>query len=94
MGRTDTLALAEDDVAPALRVTYPRGEVATKTNGPVVRVVEMARGTTEGGEELVTMRLKYHVPHRGRSRLLLARVNVPNTRSADDRAAAGSGASR
>jgi hypothetical protein len=76
-------ALERDDVAGALREAYPSGEVAPQRHGPVARVVEMTRAATESGEELVTMRLEYHVPYPDRSRLLMARVNVPNIPTAE-----------
>jgi hypothetical protein len=76
-------ALEADDVVAALRAAYPAGEVAPQRHGPVARVAEMTRAATESGEELVTMRLEYHVPYPDRSRLLMARVNVPNIPSAE-----------
>ncbi len=76
-------ALADGDVAEALRQGFPEGEVATQRSGPVARVAEMVRGATEDGVEMLTMRLEYHVPVPDRSRLLLARVNVPNIPSAE-----------
>ncbi len=75
--------LERGDVAEALREAYPAGEVAPQRHGPVARVAEMTRATTDSGEELVTMRLEYHVPYPDRSRLLMARVNVPNIPSAE-----------
>ncbi|WP_139316077.1 hypothetical protein [Cellulosimicrobium sp. CUA-896] len=76
-------ALADGDVEQALRRAFPAGEVATQRNGPVARVAEMVRGATEDGAEMLTMRLEYHIPVPDRSRLLLARVNVPNIPSAE-----------
>jgi hypothetical protein len=76
-------ALEDGDVAEALRRAFPAGEVATQRNGPVARVTEMVRGATEEGVEMLTMRLEYHIPVPDRSRLLLARVNVPNIPSAE-----------
>lgn len=76
-------ALAAGDVEAALRAAYPDGEVAEQRTGPVARVVEMTRGTTPDGDEVLTMRLEYHVPYPDRSRLLLARVNVPGIPSAE-----------
>ena len=75
--------LERGDVAQALREAYPAAEVAPQRNGPVARGVEMTRATTDSGEELVTMRLEYHVPYPDRSRLLMARVNVPNIPAAE-----------
>ena len=75
--------LDADDVDRALREAYPSGEVAVQRNGPVARLYEMTRGSTASGEELVTMRLEYHIPYPDRSRLLFARVNVPNIPSAE-----------
>lgn len=76
-------ALAQDDVAEALRAAFPDGEVAPQRNGPVARVAEMTRGATEGGDEVLTMRLEYHIPYPDRSKLLMARVNVPGIPSAE-----------
>lgn len=76
-------ALAEGDVEQALRVAYPTGEVAPQRNGPVARVVEMTRGRTGEGDDVLTMRLEYHIPYPDRSRLLMARVNVPGIPSAE-----------
>lgn len=72
--------LTAGDVAGALRAAFPDGEVAEQRSGPVARVVEMTRGATPDGDEVLTMRLEYHVPYPDRSRLLLARVNVPGIR--------------
>lgn len=78
--------LADGDVAGALRATYPNGEVAAQRNGPVARVVEMAEGTIGEGEdaqEMLTMRLEYHMPYPDGSKLLLVRVSVPNIPTAE-----------
>ncbi len=76
-------ALERDDVAEALRSGYPDAEVAPQRNGPVARVAEMTQGTTDDGEPVLTMRLEYHVPYPDRSKLLLARVNVPGIPAAE-----------
>jgi hypothetical protein len=78
-----TEALARGDIAEALRSGYPDGEVAPQRNGPVARVTEMTRGSTDDGEPVLTMRLEYHVPYPDRSKLLLARVNVTGVPSAE-----------
>lgn len=77
-------ALEAGDLEAALRMRAPGCEVATQRNGPVARVVEMVNSkVTEGGTEFLTMRLEYHIPYPDRSKLLLARVNVPNIPSAE-----------
>jgi hypothetical protein len=76
-------ARARGDVEEALRIGYPSGEVAPQRNGPVARVVEMTQGQTEEGDAVLTMRLEYHIPYPDRSKLLLARVNVPGIPSAE-----------
>lgn len=84
--RPDDSGARPDDeaVAAALRAAYPDGEVAPQRTGPVCRVAEMVRAEVgEDGDELLTMRLQYHVPYPDRSRLLLASVNVPNIPSAE-----------
>jgi hypothetical protein len=76
-------ALAQGDVEQALRAAYPTGEVAPQRNGPVARVVGMTRGKTGEGDDVLTMRLEYHIPYPDGSKLLMARVNVPGIPSAE-----------
>src|SRR5690606_10572268 len=75
--------LAAGDVAEALRAAYPGGEVATQHNGPVARTVEMSEDTIGEGEDaaqVLAMRLAYHMPYLGLSRLLIVAVSVQTIR--------------
>ncbi|CAM3478670.1 hypothetical protein [Isoptericola cucumis] len=76
-------ARAAGDGAAALRAGFPTGEVEPQRNGPVARVVEMTQGSTGEGDDVLTMRLEYHIPYPDGSRLLMARVNVPGIPSAE-----------
>ncbi|MGH3588708.1 MAG: hypothetical protein ACRDQ0_20560 [Pseudonocardia sp.] len=70
------------DLGAALEAAYAPLETATASFGPMGRRYETVTQQI-GDEEMLTLRLEYFVPYPDGSRVLLARVNVPNIPAAE-----------
>ncbi|MFD6175616.1 MULTISPECIES: hypothetical protein [unclassified Isoptericola] len=77
-----TPLVAEGDLEGALDAAYGPLETARASSGPVGRRFETLTQRI-GEQEMLTLRLEYFVPYPDGSRVLQARVNVPNIPTAE-----------
>jgi hypothetical protein len=75
--------VAAGEVAQALEVGFPGGEVAEQRLGPASREAETSHRSLGEGTQVTVLRLTYRVPYPDRSRLLEVLVNAPELPSAE-----------
>jgi len=74
--------LGEGDLARALREGFPGGAVLEMRSTPVLRIAEFADSDLLE-RPVKVLRLEYHIPYPDLTRVLYARVSVPNLPAAE-----------